>query len=939
MIADRLAEHVETGASGAASNTYFDQHREPLEIAIARSLTALYQQQPDAPLRFLVQHLAAQVDPPELATPQPALTEVTSPVDAKRHAMASCGEWTAKGWLLSLAPDLSETIASALRLPGGDEFGALRGLSDAELVVRLEAAGLSGFAPIIVRRLAQLRDQAVATGAELNAKFAADGDAFKGEMGFGGLTEFFAGLEGLIGPPKMLDGSLKSAMEAEHCSEKDASLPFSTSNGISGATSILEWQFVWDPRESVGYVERGGAFRDQHPEWCRKPLPLVVYKQKMEVEINPRLVDAGQPELILEELIGGRLYTGPCYEKYNAVLRFFSGRNPDGSVALSYASPLAVPFLQKKCSTLNLGEWAPTGEGEAVRWEWHNKYPTTIHAINSIVVKMARLTKIVPLYRGWTGGTLPKDFFQPDQHGLRGGVEYGFSSTTTERAQALHYAQGKASTLLELEMGMVDRGADISWLSQYPHEKETLLPPLIGLQVLGTRIDGGSLVVSSRLSLNMSSLTLEQVAGKRKKLLADMAMQITSEVQRGLSGTGFEECGVSQLNEKLLSKTSMLHMAAEDYNVDGIFKDAVDCLLSLKAEVLYPTAKLEWIKTLSQEKLVLQAGLVADYLSWADVTVRRAAITCLSLFADMAAFHLHNSTISACLDDPDHYVRVGMADSLKAMGADGRRLLFQGREELLDYVEAQLAHAHLLREDCPLRPAKGFVNFFPNGWSPQRSVRDALTSAVANDTSANGQPMNMNTLATHADRLASLSGIQAEHALSLLAFFALTACETTLRDRLNSVLRDDEETFSSCRDFLHYIDAAIASLPSFAGTVYRGFPDVANPQWYTVGDTITWALPDAFDTATKKLLVAFDFLRNAGRTGRSGTLFVIQSKTGREVGDFTTLPAEEPILFRPNTRFEVVAELDVDQKAALIAPHEYEFDQVVVYTLAEKLGA
>lgn len=50
--------------------------------------------------------------------------------------------------------------------------------------------------------------------------------------------------------------------------------------------------------------------------------------------------------------------------------------------------------------------------------------------------------------------------------GVRGGVEYGFTSTTTERAQAENYALGKASTLLELEMGMVDRGADISWLSQ-----------------------------------------------------------------------------------------------------------------------------------------------------------------------------------------------------------------------------------------------------------------------------------------------------------------------------------------------------------------------------------------------------------------------------------------------------------------------------------------
>ena len=77
------------------------------------------------------------------------------------------------------------------------------------------------------------------------------------------------------------------------------------------------------------------------------------------------------------------------------------------------------------------------------------RYETTIHAINSLIVKMARLTVIAPLFRGWTGATLPSSFFEPDEFGMRGGVEYGFSSTTTEREQAVHYAQGSASTVLE----------------------------------------------------------------------------------------------------------------------------------------------------------------------------------------------------------------------------------------------------------------------------------------------------------------------------------------------------------------------------------------------------------------------------------------------------------------------------------------------------------
>ena len=145
-------------------------------------------------------------------------------------------------------------------------------------------------------------------------------------------------------------------------------------------------------------------------------------------------------------------------------LRFFAAKNADGTVQLEYATAEEAPFLQKKCGLLGLGAWGETGTG--VQWEWHNMYTTSIHAINSVVVKMGRLTKVVPLYRGWTGATLPESFFVPDEVGVCGGVEYGFSSTTTERAQAVVYAEGKASTLLELEQGMVDRGADVSWLSQ-----------------------------------------------------------------------------------------------------------------------------------------------------------------------------------------------------------------------------------------------------------------------------------------------------------------------------------------------------------------------------------------------------------------------------------------------------------------------------------------
>ena len=45
---------------------------------------------------------------------------------------------------------------------------------------------------------------------------------------------------------------------------------------------------------------------------------------------------------------------------------------------------------------------------------------------------------------------------------------------------------------------MIDRGADISSFSQYPHEREILFAPLTGIEVQGTRVEGAGLVVAVR---------------------------------------------------------------------------------------------------------------------------------------------------------------------------------------------------------------------------------------------------------------------------------------------------------------------------------------------------------------------------------------------------------------------------------------------------------
>ena len=234
-----------------------------------------------------------------------------------------------------------------------------------------------------------------------------------------------------------------------------------------------------------------------------------------------------------------------------------------------------------------------------------NNYVSTIHAISSCVIKLSKLTKAGKVFRGVCYGKLPDRFWTPSSEGICGGVEFGtcarrskpcprgaygpsgpyrrqahaalvapatstlaadttrtldaspstapgFQSTTRSYEQALHYAMGcgwaahdDATTIFEISMGLVDRGAELTWLSQYPHEQEVqycrlsnssyllshaqtpshliptllsrgcsvqvLLPPLTGLEAIGSSVEGKLLSIHSRLSLNLSAQTLEQV--------------------------------------------------------------------------------------------------------------------------------------------------------------------------------------------------------------------------------------------------------------------------------------------------------------------------------------------------------------------------------------------------------------------------------------------
>ena len=103
-----------------------------------------------------------------------------------------------------------------------------------------------------------------------------------------------------------------------------------------------------------------------------------------------------------------------------------------------------------------------------------HSYTTTLHAINSLIVKTSKLTTVTKVYRGVAGGPigLPSYFWPPNSQGVSGGIEASFLSCTTDKERALAYAAGgggnepgserelsKPGVVLECSQSMASRGA------------------------------------------------------------------------------------------------------------------------------------------------------------------------------------------------------------------------------------------------------------------------------------------------------------------------------------------------------------------------------------------------------------------------------------------------------------------------------------------------
>ena len=238
-------------------------------------------------------------------------------------------------------------------------------------------------------------------------------------------------------------------------------------------SSKIEWFFTNTDEgveaKDLGLVAWPAEAVQKMPErdLCRRRTS----RAALEASVAPKNVQlraANQPEVLMEEVIAANLYTGPMFVKCRGLLprtsppaeRSPHSRPPPRSQTHSLLPPsFAFPhparitdngvlrgleaeshFLRNTMVTLccpkavadaYLGatphdafhQEAAGSLGLEAAVRSLNKYTTTLHGINSAIIKLGKLTKADKVYRGIAGMKLPDEFWTPNEFGVRGGVE------------------------------------------------------------------------------------------------------------------------------------------------------------------------------------------------------------------------------------------------------------------------------------------------------------------------------------------------------------------------------------------------------------------------------------------------------------------------------------------------------------------------------------
>lgn len=188
-----------------------------------------------------------------------------------------------------------------------------------------------------------------------------------------------------------------------------------------GALKTSNYQVVFTPRKEYQFVT-DAAFQDEMDAGIDyETQDRIGVREKVDLEVAladaaNRITDSFKKmgwssdgakiaedfkglKFTIVELAALRLYTGPMFLLYNTKLRSMSS-----------------------------GGTVPERDSQLGGLRTHGRYTTTIHAINSGIIKLSRIQPTCTIYRGMSGMKLPSSFLEPNAYNVRAGVEVSLAS-------------------------------------------------------------------------------------------------------------------------------------------------------------------------------------------------------------------------------------------------------------------------------------------------------------------------------------------------------------------------------------------------------------------------------------------------------------------------------------------------------------------------------
>eukprot|EP00301_Raphidiophrys_heterophryoidea_P005067 c12163_g1_i2.p1 GENE.c12163_g1_i2~~c12163_g1_i2.p1 ORF type:complete len:1319 (-),score=392.82 c12163_g1_i2:163-4014(-) len=258
---------------------------------------------------------------------------------------------------------------------------------------------------------------------------------------------------------------------------------------------------------------------------------------------------------LLEEEIGClRLFTGPMSEHYNKVLRACSNG------------------LSK----------VETGEKKIDEVIQLRQYTTTIHLISSGLMKLAHIQPLGKSFRAIGTPKLPECFSITDSKThTRCGIEAGFVSCSTEPSVAIDWAG--SGYVMEVQPDAATRGANLSWLSFYPEEKELCFPPCSMLEYSQkSRMDGSVVVLHMNLLHNKAATTIERYLQRRRNFVIELSDILHDDDDSENSNAKAKDVA-SVAAGLMVTQKKILHGIDQNwFNNDANFASALQGSLDLK---------------------------------------------------------------------------------------------------------------------------------------------------------------------------------------------------------------------------------------------------------------------------------------------------------------------------------------------------------------------